>query len=123
MPRPAMNPNARFADVKPIWEHAVANNGAIWHTDHPNEAIRMTMRLNMYRKVLRELSHDGYIYEDFFVVARKHCDITIKRRPEPRGYLTTLDGHQPLTPEQVNERAVKKIVDDYAPLDVEIEND
>ncbi len=120
MARPIMNPNARFSDVKPIWDYATANNGIIWTTDNANNAIRLVMRLNVYRRTLRELAPDGYILEDLFIVSRNENVITVKRRPNPRGIMTTLDGKPPLSPDQAEGHLIQSVVTpDYDPPDLE----
>lgn len=112
MARPTLNPNARFAHEKAIWEAAITNNGTLWHAKNNNDAIRITMRLNMYRKLLRQQSPDGLIYEDYYIVSRKDNMIAIKKRPPIEGYGTTLDGRPLKTPEQVQEQLIRNIVDD-----------
>lgn len=106
MARPIMNPAARFSDVKPIWDHATANGGLIWTADSDNSAIRLSMRLNTYRRAIREHAPDGYIFEDLFIVSRQGNVITIKLRPTPAGTMTTLGGNKPLSPAEAEQRIV-----------------
>ena len=116
MARPLMNPQARFASEKAIWDTALANEGAVWHAESTNDAIRITMRLNIYRKTLRNNAPDGLVYEDHYIVARRDNVITIKRRPPIRGFGTKLDGRPLVSPEEAQQRIIAGIASgDFEP--------
>jgi len=121
MPRPIMDLRARFASEITIWDTALANGGTIWYAEDANDAIRITMRLNIYRKNLRSMN--PLIQEDRYVVARDGAVITIRERAPIRGYGTRLDGTPLLSPAEAAQRIVAGDIAPDEPLGLDIADD
>lgn len=81
MTRRPTNPTLRFADIIPIWDAVLRDDGGTIKTRDRNEMIALVYRLNQYRKIMRDREEDGWTDLDRYIIRRGNNQVFIEPRP------------------------------------------